>query len=155
MSLFGPQKTPMRRTFVCDEVGFLGYTGAGDFEETLPHLKEACSYFAQVQPQVGPQFFFFFVFFPVCVWLLLLLLLVLLRLGRGCCCCCWCFCWGFGMFWMYFVPSFFVIHSGYHSGSPRSIALQLSSEDCFSNPWAQMSIAQKPAAVSPVSKASS
>ena len=34
------------------EVGFLGYTGAGEFDETLPHLEAACTYFAEVQPEV-------------------------------------------------------------------------------------------------------
>ncbi|CAK9032194.1 Desumoylating isopeptidase 1 [Durusdinium trenchii] len=33
-------------------VGFLGYTGAADFAETLPHLHAACEYFAVSQPEV-------------------------------------------------------------------------------------------------------
>ena len=33
-------------------MGFLGYTGAADFSETLPHLQAACSYFEETQPQV-------------------------------------------------------------------------------------------------------
>jgi len=33
-------------------VGFLVYTGAADFDETLPHLEAACAYFAEVQPEV-------------------------------------------------------------------------------------------------------
>lgn len=37
---------------VCLQVGFLVYTGAADFDETLPHLEAACAYFAEVQPEV-------------------------------------------------------------------------------------------------------
>lgn len=33
-------------------VGFLGYTGAAEFDETLPHLQAACAYFAEAQPEV-------------------------------------------------------------------------------------------------------
>ena len=33
------------------QVGFLGYTGAAEFDETLPHLKAACAYFAETQPE--------------------------------------------------------------------------------------------------------
>ena len=36
----------------CLQVGFLVYTGAADFDETLPHLDAACAYFAEVQPEV-------------------------------------------------------------------------------------------------------
>lgn len=40
---------------VCLQVGFLVYTGAADFDETLPHLEAACAYFAEVQPEVLQQ----------------------------------------------------------------------------------------------------
>ena len=33
------------------QVGFLGYTGAAEFDETLPHLEAACAYFAEAQPE--------------------------------------------------------------------------------------------------------
>ena len=33
------------------KVGFLGYTGAAEFDETLPHLEAACAYFAEAQPE--------------------------------------------------------------------------------------------------------
>ena len=33
-------------------VGFLGYSGAATYEETLPNLQAACSYFAESKPEV-------------------------------------------------------------------------------------------------------